>query len=261
MNFAPHIDPAYMLARDIGLWVGTAIVIPVVAALVLKLLLPRRRMLLSGRAVLFLMATLALGPGLLVNVILKDHWGRPRPIDVTQFGGEQHFVRLVGSARRLPRQLLLRLGRRVRRGVDRRAGGAGAAAMAGARLWRGARAEYGHGGRAHDGRRAFLHRHGVCRGVHVLDHLGGARPDLSLAAHAAHRRGGRARHRAIRAGPATISSSDCCASGRPNSDVRPRYRATDRGRYRHNAAGSAMSLDSVGPRDAKIAPIRARRAL
>ncbi len=92
MNFAPHIDPGYMLARDIGLWLVTAIVAPVVAALVFKLLLPRRRLLLPGRAILFLVTTLALGPGLVTNVILKDHWGRPRPIDVTQFGGNEHFV-------------------------------------------------------------------------------------------------------------------------------------------------------------------------
>jgi membrane-associated phospholipid phosphatase len=26
------------------------------------------------------------------NLILKDHWGRPRPIDVTTFGGDQQFV-------------------------------------------------------------------------------------------------------------------------------------------------------------------------
>ena len=91
-TFAMHLYPSVQLARDIGLWVGTAIIIPVVAALVLKLLLPRRRLLISGRAIVFLISTLALGPGLLTNVILKDHWGRPRPIDVTQFGGDQHFV-------------------------------------------------------------------------------------------------------------------------------------------------------------------------
>ena len=91
-NFATRIYPPLTLARDIGLWVSTAIVIPVVAALLLKLLLPRRRLLLPGRAIVFLISTIALGPGLLVNVALKDHWGRPRPIDVTQFGGDQHFV-------------------------------------------------------------------------------------------------------------------------------------------------------------------------
>src|SRR6516162_3598498 len=49
------------------------------------------RILIEARAALFLIATLALGPGLLTNVILKDHWGRPRPIDVRQFGGDYRF--------------------------------------------------------------------------------------------------------------------------------------------------------------------------
>lgn len=91
--FALRIYPPMMLARDVGLWVGTVLVAPAVAALVIKLILPRRKLLMSGRAIVFLIATMALAPGLLVNVLLKDHWGRPRPIDVTQFGGNEHFVR------------------------------------------------------------------------------------------------------------------------------------------------------------------------
>jgi lipid A 4'-phosphatase len=90
--FALRLSPVVMTARDIGLWVGTVLIAPAVGALIIKLLLPRRKLLISGRAILFLMATMALGPGLLVNVLLKDYWGRPRPIDVTQFGGDQHFV-------------------------------------------------------------------------------------------------------------------------------------------------------------------------
>ncbi len=91
-TFAFRIYPPVKLARDIGLWIGTALAIPAVVALVIKLLLPRRKMLMSGRAAVFLITTLALAPGLLVNVLLKDHWGRPRPIDVIQFGGSEHFV-------------------------------------------------------------------------------------------------------------------------------------------------------------------------
>ena len=91
-TFALRIYPPVMLARDIGLWIGTALVVPAVVAFVIKLLLPRRKMLMSGRAAIFLIATLVLAPGLLVNVVLKDHWGRPRPIDVIQFGGNEHFV-------------------------------------------------------------------------------------------------------------------------------------------------------------------------
>ena len=40
------------------------------------------------KSVLFLILCFALGPGLLVNVVLKNHWGRPRPVAITQFGGE-----------------------------------------------------------------------------------------------------------------------------------------------------------------------------
>jgi lipid A 4'-phosphatase len=91
-TFAFRIYPPVMWARDIGLWIGTVLVIPAVVCLVIKLILPRRKLLMSGRAIVFLIATMALAPGLLVNVLLKDHWGRSRPIDVTQFGGSEHFV-------------------------------------------------------------------------------------------------------------------------------------------------------------------------
>lgn len=41
---------------------------------------------------LFLVLLLALGPGLMVNVVLKDHWGRPRPREVVQLGGTEQFL-------------------------------------------------------------------------------------------------------------------------------------------------------------------------
>ena len=90
--FVWRIYPPLMLARDIALWISALLVAPAVVALVIKLILPKRKLLMSGRAIVFLIATMALAPGLSVNVLLKDHWGRPRPIDVTQFGGDQHFV-------------------------------------------------------------------------------------------------------------------------------------------------------------------------
>lgn len=90
--FAWRLSAPVMIARDAGLWLGTLLIAPAVIALVIKLLLPRRKLLLPGRAVVFLIATMVLGPGLLVNAGLKDHWGRSRPIDVTQFGGKETFV-------------------------------------------------------------------------------------------------------------------------------------------------------------------------
>lgn len=40
----------------------------------------------------FLLGSLALGPGLVVNVILKDSWGRPRPSTIREFGGSDIYV-------------------------------------------------------------------------------------------------------------------------------------------------------------------------
>lgn len=40
---------------------------------------------------IFLVLLLALGPGLMVNAEFKDHWGRPRPRDITEFGGTKQF--------------------------------------------------------------------------------------------------------------------------------------------------------------------------
>lgn len=40
----------------------------------------------------FAAAGLALGPGLLANVVLKEYWGRARPDAVTAFGGEHAFT-------------------------------------------------------------------------------------------------------------------------------------------------------------------------
>src|SRR5271157_5012639 len=45
----------------------------------------------SGRAVIFLIATIAIGPGLIVNLGLKDHWHRPRPVQTQEFGGPDPF--------------------------------------------------------------------------------------------------------------------------------------------------------------------------
>jgi membrane-associated PAP2 superfamily phosphatase len=70
----------------------TLLIVPAGIALVGKFLFPRRRMLIKAEAVLFLIGTLAVGPGLITNTFLKDHWGRARPIDVTEFGGTSRFT-------------------------------------------------------------------------------------------------------------------------------------------------------------------------
>jgi membrane-associated PAP2 superfamily phosphatase len=78
--------------REVFTYTTVLLVAPAFIALLIKIVLPRRRMLIAGRAALFLIATLALAPGVMANLILKENWGRPRPVEVTAFGGPEQFV-------------------------------------------------------------------------------------------------------------------------------------------------------------------------
>jgi len=46
------------------------------------------------RACLVIVLTIALGPGLLVNSVLKNSWGRPRPVDIAAFGGPSAYQKV-----------------------------------------------------------------------------------------------------------------------------------------------------------------------
>jgi membrane-associated PAP2 superfamily phosphatase len=91
-SFVMARDPTALAVREWLVYAITAIAAPAFIALAVKLILPRRPMLMPARAVVLLIATLALAPGLVTNVILKDNWGRPRPYSVQQFGGPEPFV-------------------------------------------------------------------------------------------------------------------------------------------------------------------------
>lgn len=80
------------LARDGAMWIAWGLAVPAIAALVIKLLRPDRPLLMSGRAVIFLLITLTLSAGVLTNLTFKSYWGRPRPVLVTQFGGDLPFM-------------------------------------------------------------------------------------------------------------------------------------------------------------------------
>ena len=57
----------------------------------------------NGAGLIAMAASLALGPGLLVNTVLKDHSHRPRPAQVDQFGGAdifRPFYRFDGACQR-----------------------------------------------------------------------------------------------------------------------------------------------------------------
>jgi membrane-associated PAP2 superfamily phosphatase len=79
-----------------GTW--PAVLVSVAAAVVLVGSRYVRR-LRSGRSLAWLIVlSLLVGPGLLANAIFKDHFGRPRPRDIVEFGGQREFA-AVGEPR------------------------------------------------------------------------------------------------------------------------------------------------------------------
>lgn len=79
--------------RFVTSWaVAIGIAVPAIA-LIGKMLFPSRPALLPGRAMLLILVTIAVGPGLLVNAGLKENWNRPRPGAVQEFGGAMAFSR------------------------------------------------------------------------------------------------------------------------------------------------------------------------
>jgi membrane-associated PAP2 superfamily phosphatase len=90
-RFLAATNPYVGMLRDNGLVAIITCVSAIIGALATRMLrLPAQ--IIPGRVVVFLVSTLALGPGLIVNVGLKDHWHRPRPVHVTEFGGDKAYV-------------------------------------------------------------------------------------------------------------------------------------------------------------------------
>jgi membrane-associated PAP2 superfamily phosphatase len=79
-------------ARDAAMWFAWALVAPSIVALLLKCVRPLKPLIVPGRTALFLVLTIVLSAGVLSNLVFKSHWGRPRPVMVTEFGGPWRFV-------------------------------------------------------------------------------------------------------------------------------------------------------------------------
>lgn len=91
-RFALGEHPVLNIVRDASMVIVGLLVMPAIAAGIIKLVRPQRRMLIPGRAVIYLITTLLIGPLLVANIVLKDHWGRPRPRDIGPFGGPDQFT-------------------------------------------------------------------------------------------------------------------------------------------------------------------------
>lgn len=73
-------------------WLIAAILLVVAGGALWLRLAGRPLWRLDRNALIFLLVALVIGPGIVANTILKDHWGRARPYQVAAFGGDKQFT-------------------------------------------------------------------------------------------------------------------------------------------------------------------------
>lgn len=83
--------PMYEIVRQSFRWTGNLSGVVGLALMLVWLLLgPERKV--PARLWGYLFAVMAIGPGALVNLVVKPLWGRARPANVELFGGPHHFT-------------------------------------------------------------------------------------------------------------------------------------------------------------------------
>jgi len=93
--------PVQLVERSVPLvsW-GIGVLVAAGAAALLR---GRQIWRLDARALVFITLATTLGPGLLVNTALKDHWGRARPAQVEEFRGPLKFTAAPLTSDQCPR--------------------------------------------------------------------------------------------------------------------------------------------------------------
>ncbi|MCE2993904.1 MAG: phosphatase PAP2 family protein [Alphaproteobacteria bacterium] len=85
-------DKFWVLAIYNGVKLITILFVVIAAALLLKTFLKTKSLKPRYyRNIIFVTLVCLIGPGFIVHNIFKDHFGRPRPHQVEQFGGVAHF--------------------------------------------------------------------------------------------------------------------------------------------------------------------------
>jgi membrane-associated PAP2 superfamily phosphatase len=89
-DFAAGSQTGFAMLREHGAVAVLSCIVLTALALPLfsRWKLPR----VPGRTAVFLTVSLILGPGVIVNAGLKEHWGRPRPGMIVEFGGQHEYV-------------------------------------------------------------------------------------------------------------------------------------------------------------------------
>ena len=71
--------------------VGATIILGLPLLIALSWIIRKDGLIKTRPALIYLLCAAILGPALMVNAVLKDNWGRPRPRQVLEFGGDRQY--------------------------------------------------------------------------------------------------------------------------------------------------------------------------
>lgn len=91
-GFAADHSPLLSAVRHVGNLLGKVFGAAIGVAVLFRIVTRRDALGIPMRALVFLAAVQIAGPAVLVNAVLKEHWGRARPVQITEFGGTKHYT-------------------------------------------------------------------------------------------------------------------------------------------------------------------------
>ena len=91
-GFPASNETAMLALRSAGRIVPGVAIAGVVLLAIYRLVSRAPLRFLNDRALAFLALCFSVAPGLIVNLLLKSHWGRPRPLATQDFGGPLPFT-------------------------------------------------------------------------------------------------------------------------------------------------------------------------
>lgn len=91
-GFALTENEGLLALRSVSGAVTAGMAVIAVLMLFSRAVLPRRFGMIRPSHGVFLLSTLAVGPGIAVNGVLKNYWGRARPLQTLDFGGDWPFT-------------------------------------------------------------------------------------------------------------------------------------------------------------------------
>lgn len=90
-GFAMRSQANLILLRELGYYLPMIVLVLAIPGFLFGMRKPHRGAFLTVWRILFLALSFALGPGLLVNGVLKEVSHRPRPSQIIEFGGASEF--------------------------------------------------------------------------------------------------------------------------------------------------------------------------